>query len=110
MRRPAAFTLIELLVVISIIALLIAILLPTLERVKRQVLVVRCSANLKSLALGSTAYAVEDAQGHFWVNDVTVWAGPGAADIAIEPCKASALVARMDLIIRDHRLDYAIYA
>ena len=109
MRRSAAFTLIELLVVISIIALLIAILLPTLERVKRQVLVVRCSANLKSLALGSTAYAVEDAQGHFWVNDVTVWAGPvtvwagAGAYLDANPDKESALRTFTDIICGGNR-------
>ncbi len=41
------FTLIELLVVISIIALLMAILMPTLQRVKKQARAVVCQSNLK---------------------------------------------------------------
>ena len=74
--RSRSFTLIELLVVISIIALLIAILLPTVQRAERQGLVIRCAANLKSLSLGSTVYATEDAKGYYWVNDIRAWAGP----------------------------------
>jgi len=46
-RTKKAFTLIELLVVISIVALLIAILLPTLQRVRNQGRAVVCQANLK---------------------------------------------------------------
>jgi len=47
MRRTKAFTLIELLVVISILVLLMAILLPTLQRVRKQAKAVACQANLK---------------------------------------------------------------
>jgi len=47
MRRQKGFTLIELLVVIAIIALLLAILMPALQRVKKQAKAVLCLSNLK---------------------------------------------------------------
>ena len=47
MRKRKGFTLIELLVVIAIIALLMAILMPALQRVKKQARTVVCQANLK---------------------------------------------------------------
>jgi prepilin-type N-terminal cleavage/methylation domain-containing protein len=46
-ERSRGFTLIELLVVIAIIALLMAILMPALARVKEQARTIRCLANLK---------------------------------------------------------------
>ena len=52
-----AFTLIELLVVIAIIALLMAVLMPALRRVKRQAQAVACMANLHEWSLALTMYA-----------------------------------------------------
>ena len=51
MNKRKAFTLIELLVVISIIALLMAILMPALSRVKKQAQAVSCRARLKEWGL-----------------------------------------------------------
>lgn len=59
MSRRRAFTLIELLVVIAIIALLLAILMPTLQRVKQQARAIGCQANLKQWALIFSMYAHE---------------------------------------------------
>lgn len=55
------FTLIELLVVIAIIALLLAILLPALNKVKMQAKTLVCKANCKSMATAWGVYALENA-------------------------------------------------
>ena len=57
--RYKAFTLIELLVVISIIAVLISILLPSLKMAKRQAMVLRCMSNLKQIGVGLGNYVVD---------------------------------------------------
>jgi prepilin-type N-terminal cleavage/methylation domain-containing protein len=62
--RSRGFTLIELLVVISIIALLMAILMPALQRVRRQARTVACQSNLKQWSLFFSMYA-EDHDGTF---------------------------------------------
>ena len=54
------FTLIELLVVISIIALLIAILLPSLGSARRQAQAAVCLSNQKQIGILVTAYALDN--------------------------------------------------
>ena len=58
-RRPLGFTLIELMVVIGIIALLVAMLLPTLGRAREEANRAACAANLRNIGQTAHNFAVE---------------------------------------------------
>jgi len=64
-RYKRGFTLIELLVVIAIIALLMAILMPALQRVKNQARTSACMSNLKQWGLMFAMYT-DDNNGNFF--------------------------------------------
>jgi prepilin-type N-terminal cleavage/methylation domain-containing protein len=64
MNKSRGFTLIELLVVIAIIALLMAILMPALNRVKKQARMAACQMNLKQWGVIWSMYC-QDNDGHF---------------------------------------------
>lgn len=57
MKNQKAFTLVELLVVISIIALLMSILMPSLQMVKQKAAGIVCAANVRSLSQAWLMYA-----------------------------------------------------
>ena len=56
-HKQKGFTLIELLVVISIIALLLSILLPSLNKARRQTRKLACGSNLRQLSLSIFLYS-----------------------------------------------------
>ena len=59
-KQRMAFTLVELLVVISIMALLLSILLPSLNQAREQAKRVVCKSNLRNLGLAATMYAEDN--------------------------------------------------
>jgi prepilin-type N-terminal cleavage/methylation domain-containing protein len=69
-KRVRAFTLIEILVVVAIIALLISILLPSLQRAREQAKVALCLSNLRSLGVAVSAYLSAE-------KDQFCWSKPG---------------------------------
>lgn len=58
-HTPNAFTLLELLVVFSLLAFLLAILLPGLARAREQARATVCASNIRQIALANDQYALE---------------------------------------------------
>lgn len=61
-RASGAFTLIELLVVVAIIGLLLAILVPALQKARAQARQILCATNLRSMGSAAFIYAAQSKQ------------------------------------------------
>jgi prepilin-type N-terminal cleavage/methylation domain-containing protein len=93
--NPGGFTLIELLVVISLIALLLAVLLPAAGRVRRQARAVACQANLRQWGIVFSMYMNEHNEKmdwHRWKNIPwwrwSRWYYAGSNDLLLCPMAA----------------------
>ena len=76
MKREG-FTLIELLVVIAVIALIIAISLPSLQNSRHQAKVVICSSHISQLLLGMAIYETENGTFPYAFDDTVLEPPPG---------------------------------
>jgi len=71
-RRRSGFTLIELLVVMSIIALLISILLPSLSRARESAKILVCRSNLRNIWTGILQYAYNNHDRVPYMEDINI--------------------------------------
>ena len=81
--KARAFTLIEILVVVAVIALLFAILLPTLQKARKQGRMAKCLSNLHQISIALYSYQAEHKgkpprwpyHNENWTDPICLWAG-----------------------------------
>lgn len=81
-QKSRAFTLVELLVVIGIIAVLIAILLPSLNRARQSAAAVKCLSNLRQIGVAMVVYTSQN-KGNV-VPSYTMTGVTGGVDVPLE--------------------------
>ncbi len=116
--KKKGFTLIELLVVIAIIAMLMAILMPALGRVKRLAQRLVCGTNLKGLGTATLIYANENddefpiagGRGNALWSEVTVnWGGETEDDPSITNRDEVTIAASQFLLVKYADVDPKVF-
>src|SRR5438552_1321171 len=87
--KQRAFTLVELLVVIGIIAVLIGILLPSLNKAREQAKRTQCLSNLRQIGQGVQMYASSD---HGWLLPAWIVYDPSSGSAPSDETWATLLV------------------
>src|SRR5712692_7686431 len=94
-RWRIGFTLIELLVVIAIIGVLIALLVPAVQKVREAAQRAQCQNNLKQIGLAMHNY--HEVHGTFPPGSLPMWWGAGWATLILPYIEQDALYRQLDL-------------